>query len=475
MVEGKAASTDKSILGKSEFKDGKLGSFDPAAQPPKCPECASQKVWKDGIRYTKQGDVQRYLCRSCGYRFSQPNVKVQITGQTRAFHSSFNLTQPTMRKRNLSLKKQLNDSALSLGKDVGSHTVTVVGKRLNNLRSYNSKRRVCETDGVLKNLVKVETRLKRAAGATKTTKPDPETVKGLIVQYAYWLEKEGYYTEDSAYLKLIRRLARVGTNLLDPEHVKSMIAKQPWRDGTKLLATYAYDVMTKMLGIKWTRPKYKPEERLPWIPEEAELDALIASCRSRRMATFLQTLKETFADPGEALRIRWIDVNDSNNTITINRPVKGHNPRQLKVSSKLIAMLNALPKTSERIFPTTYRSMVTSYMRVRARAAQKLQNPRLLSISFTTFRHWGATMTYHYTRKILLVQKLLGHKHIQNTMVYTQLVQFKDDEFDVETATTVEEAKTLLKAGFDYIAEKDGIMLFRRPQKFARLTATNEA
>jgi hypothetical protein len=50
------------------------------------------------------------------------------------------------------------------------------------------------------------------------------------------------------------------------------------------------------------------------------------------------------ADPGEALKLRWIDINASNNTITINRPVKGHNPRQLKVSSKLIAMLNTLPK-----------------------------------------------------------------------------------------------------------------------------------
>ena len=163
------------------------------------------------------------------------------------------------------------------------------------------------------------------------------------------------------------------------------------------------------------------------------------------MAAYLQTLKETFADPAEALRIRWIDVNESNNTISINYPVKGHNPPQLQVSTKLIAMLNALPKTSETIFPTTYRTMVTGSMKVRARAAQKLQNPRLRSITFTTFRHWGATMTYQYNRKILLVKKLLGHKNIQSTMVYTQLVQFKDDEFDVETATTVEEAKTLSK------------------------------
>ncbi len=290
-----------------------------------------------------------------------------------------------------------------------------------------------------------------------------------------YLDKEGYY-EDSVYPKLLKRLAKKGVNLLDPEDFKRVLAQQPWKDSVKVLAVYAYDLMAQMLQVQWKMPKYKPQDQpLPFIPEEAELDQLIASCRSRRMAAYLQTLKETFGDPSEALRIRWIDVNESNNTISINFPVKGHNPRQLKVSTKLIAMLNALPKTSERIFPTTYRTMVAGFMKVRARATQKLQNSRLRSISFTTFRHWGATMTYHYTRKILLVKKLLGHKSIQSTMVYTQLVQFKDDEFDVEKATTVEEAKTLLKTGFDYIAEKDGIMLFRRPKKFAKLGTTDEA
>ena len=52
-------------------------------------------------------------------------------------------------------------------------------------------------------------------------------------------------------------------------------------------------------------------------------------------------------------------------------------------------------------------------------------------------------------------------------MKYTQLVHFKDDEFEVVTATTVEEAKELLAVGFDYVTEKNGIMLFRRPKRFS--------
>jgi integrase len=106
-------------------------------------------------------------------------------------------------------------------------------------------------------------------------------------------------------------------------------------------------------------------------------------------------------------------------------------------------------------------------MRVRKRVAQTTQNPKILKITFVSFRHWGATNVYSYTKNILLVQKLLGHKKIQNTMKYTQLIQFKDDEYDVATATTVEEAKDNLKVGFEYVAEKNGIMLFKRPKRYS--------
>ncbi|MCK4820006.1 hypothetical protein KA005_29850, partial [bacterium] len=68
-----------------------------------------------------------------------------------------------------------------------------------------------------------------------------------------------------------------------------------------------------------------------------------------------------------------------------------------------------------------------------------LPTPRIKAISFRTFRHWGATKIYHATHgKLLIVQSLLGHKSILNTLKYIHLGNFKDDEYDVDTATTVE-------------------------------------
>ena len=104
----------------------------------------------------------------------------------------------------------------------------------------------------------------------------------------------------------------------------------------------------------------------------------------------------------------------------------------------------------------------------RRRVAGTLQNPRINVISFNTFRHWGATMTFHYTKNLILVQKTLGHKSIKNTVKYTHLVHFKDDEFDVATASTVEEAKELAATGFDYFTTMNGIQIFRKPKMFEK-------
>ena len=323
---------------------------------------------------------------------------------------------------------------------------------------------MCATGKGAKNLDSATVQTETVSGTS--TLFDAKTAKGLLLQYALYLQKEGYGI-DCRYNSCIRMLVNSGTNLLDPENVKEVIAKKDWKDGTKMQVTYAYDALAKMLKFTWTMPKYRQEEAFPFIPEEKELDALIAGVGSQRMSSYLQTLKESLTDPSEALRIKWIDI--KGNVLTINKPVKGHYPRQIEVSNSLISTLNALPKTSEYIFPTTYRCIAQCYFKVRRKLAKKLNNPRLLSISLVTFRHWGATMLYHHTRDILLVKKLLGHKNIQNTMKYTQLVNFKDDDYEVTTATTDEEIKALGKAGFIKYDEHNGIHYYRKPKRFVSL------
>lgn len=94
--------------------------------------------------------------------------------------------------------------------------------------------------------------------------------------------------------------------------------------------------------------------------------------------------------------------------------------------------------------------------------SEKLGNPRLLRIHFHTLRHWKATMEYHRTKDILYVMKLLGHKSIANTLIYTQLVEFEGDEYHSAIANNVEEAQKLIEAGFEYVCSHRDEMLFRK-------------
>jgi integrase len=98
-------------------------------------------------------------------------------------------------------------------------------------------------------------------------------------------------------------------------------------------------------------------------------------------------------------------------------------------------MLLIMPKKSDFMFGNyPLNGYRTCFTRQRRRAAIKLGNPRLLQITFHTFRHWKATVEYHKTKDILHVMRLLGHKNIKNTLVYTQLIEFKNDEFVCKVA-----------------------------------------
>ena len=397
------------------------------AEPtPKCPQCGSNKLYKDGLRYLADGTtVQRWLCRECGYRFTDPNHKSQSRWKNPPF--------------NLNLENCLSDNCQ--------------GNCDPEWRDPTSLGRLVQT---LATVEKEDEEKSGQAGATEAS--------GKIVEFLWWLKKQGYAESTiKSRVKLMKRLVKLGANLFDPDSVKEIIAKQnTWNPGRKELAVEAYSSFLTMLGGTWNPPRYKRIPKLPFIPLESEIDQLIA-CFGSKMATLLQLLKETGIRLGEAVRIRWQDIDFQSGVIRIT-PEKGSNPRVLKLSGKLLQMLNNIRRNAEteNVFPS--KSCVEAYYyRKRKQIAAKLCNPRLLQISFHTFRHWKATMEYAKTKDILHVMKILGHKSIQNTLVYTQLIDFKSDEYVCKTAENAREAAQLVEGGFEYVCTTpEGIMLFKK-------------
>jgi integrase len=215
-----------------------------------------------------------------------------------------------------------------------------------------------------------------------------------------------------------------------------------------------------MLGKSWTLPIYKRVRTLPFIPTESEIDQLIAAT-SQRISTYLQLLKETGMRCGEASQLKWTDFDLENRSVRIT-PEKGSNPRILPLSTKLIDMLNALIKKTNTVFGVSSDLMRRNYSKQRKAVAYKLKNPRILQITFHTFIHWKATMEYYKTRDILHVKEILGHRSLNNTMLYTQLIGFKDDEFSARIAHSEDEACQLIETGFEFVCDFNGNKLFRK-------------
>jgi integrase len=304
---------------------------------------------------------------------------------------------------------------------------------------------------------------KWVAGATE--KSSVMQIQGKIVEFLWHLKKQGYREQTiSSIGKRLRMLVKLGADLNDPETVKEVVARQKWMESYKEVVVWSYDLYAKWAGIKWDKPIYKRIQRLPFIPLEREIDDLIAGC-SKYISLFLQIAKETGARVGEIFKLKWSDIDFEKRTISIT-PEKGSEPRIFKMSGKLMSMLSKIPREDEGIFTQHYsnlRNLMRTFQRQRKRIAAKLANPRLLKISFHTLRHWKATMEYAKTKDILHVMKVLGHKNIKNTLIYTQLVKFEDeDEYICKIARKPEEIAKLIEAGFEYICEHDGLKFFRK-------------
>lgn len=294
-----------------------------------------------------------------------------------------------------------------------------------------------------------------------------QDVKGKLLEYAFHLKKEGLKDSTiTTFTYMLEKLAKSGADLYEPESVKEAMSKLEMPGNSKMTMKGAYSSFLKYIGKTWKPPKIEVSPKIPFIPLESELDVLIAAS-GKKTSCLLQLLKETGMRIGEALRIEWTDVNTDNNTVILNRPEKGSNPRIFRVSTKLISMIQHLQKKTNVLFGKSNARERASLLSVqRKKIALKLGNPRLNRITFHTFRHWKGTMEYHKTHDPYHVKQVLGHKSMMSTELYINIEQAifneANDEFHVKVAGSLEEACKLLEVGFEYVTDMDGKKLFRK-------------
>ena len=397
----------------------------PSKELQHCPECGSSGPFdKDGIRYTAQGPIQRFLCRNCSYRFSETSINRDLNPGP--------------------MEKPLQETS--------KHS-------LNNGSALLSNRQVCValTRGA-KNLIATE--IKTVAGDTT-----PTGNNGLILEFAWHMKKKGLAdTTIKNRSKLLNLLAQKGADFMDTNSVETVLATETWKIPLKHELVAAYYAFCKYRKVAWEKVKVNYEPKQVYTPTEEEINFLIGRC-GKRLATFLMILRETGARKGEALKIRYADVNSNTNEISINYPEKNGKSRKVKVTERTIAMINALPKKhGDNLFSTNPHAFDSTFNYTRKASADKLQNPNIRLIHFHTFRYLRGRKEYRKHKDVYEAKYLLGHKSILSTQRYTEGEEFQGDEYYSAEAKTKEEAKQLIEAGYSYVTDVDGFKLFSKPK-----------
>ena len=247
-------------------------------------------------------------------------------------------------------------------------------------------------------------------------------------------------------------------DLTKPQEVKFCIANLKVANSYKQSLINAYNYFAVIYNIEWNRPKYKFERQMPTIPTRENLMKIIST--AKKYATIFKTLMETGLMPYELSKVEQKDINFETRILSA-RGYKGHTSRTFKLTQETTAMLKEYfykyTKFPESIW------IQKMWRKHRNKLAKKLQDENLHSIRLYDLRHYYATMLYAKTRDILLVKQQLGHKKIETTLIYTQLIHFnEEEEYTCKTASNITEATKLIEIGFEYIAENDGTMIFRK-------------
>jgi integrase len=326
--EGGFHSFDSSVLGERQDADGKSVESR-LHQPPKqsklnCPQCGSERLYKDGMRYLSNGkSTQRWLWRECFYRFSEPRQQSKPSQKTSEW--------------------QLN-TASALPLDCQERG-----------ESRKQRAQTLQTGGLT--LVTIETRQINAP-REGTTQPTENAVR--IVEYLLYLKKKG--REEITLKTVNRRLTQLSrhADLLNPETVKDFLSTQnKLSKKTKAIDTSIYSGFLKFHKIFWEPPEYKPERKPCILPYEEDLEQLISGT-GRRLSLFLLVLKETAARKGEAAPLQWTDIDFNRKLISIASE-KGGNPRTLPISDRLTEVLRSQNKETDKVFNATLSSISSNY------------------------------------------------------------------------------------------------------------------
>jgi len=158
--------------------------------------------------------------------------------------------------------------------------------------------------------------------------------------------------------------------------------------------------------------------------DEDEFDALEKEVRSEpisRNKILIQLALETGARASELLNIKKKDlvVRKGKGSVKVHG-LKGSSDREIPLTPKLFKALKELP--GESMFDISYHRLhqIWEDFAPRKAGGKKVK-------TFHCLRHTCAVKLYRETKDVKLVQTILGHRDLRNTMIYVDFVYSQDE------------------------------------------------
>ena len=234
-----------------------------------------------------------------------------------------------------------------------------------------------------------------------------------------------------AFLAQFARYFRRSPAVLTPEHARQyqlhlLRRKVSWSTFNQSVCALRFLYGTT-LGRKDYIPRLpfgKKPRHIPVVFSRDEVLKLLQCIPSRNQRMLLTMMYATGMRVGEAVRLRVTDIDSRRMTILVGRG-KGNKQRLVPLSAKLLTELRLFWKTHRHpvwLFPgkrpdqpLTAEAVGAILRRVKVRAGLKRR------FSTHTLRHTFATELLEAGVDLFSIQKILGHRSLSTTALYTHV------------------------------------------------------
>lgn len=203
---------------------------------------------------------------------------------------------------------------------------------------------------------------------------------------------------------------------------KKQMAYQTQKQFIGAVTLFYKEMFGRIVNLNTLRPIRKPS-KLPVVLAKEEVKALFKVTTNLKHKAMLVTIYSLGLRSGELVHLKITDIDGKRNLVTIYN-AKGKKDRIVMLSEKLKVLLQEYYKKykpKEYLFEGQKGGQYTHSSMSKVMRSALLRAKIKKDATLHTLRHSFATHLLEQGTDIRVIQKLLGHKSIKTTQLYTKV------------------------------------------------------